>query len=47
MDDSKGHYFQSDCWISIKLLLEFSNAVLRGVHEGSILGDDEVWSCLA
>jgi hypothetical protein len=27
----------------IKLLLEFPDAFLRGVDEGSILGDDEVW----
>jgi len=47
MDGSKGHYFRSDRWIAIKLLLEFPNALLRGVDEGSTLGDDEVWSRLA
>jgi hypothetical protein len=37
----KGHNFQSDRWIAIKLLLD---ALLHGVDEESILGDDEVWS---
>jgi len=28
----------------MKLLLEFPDALVQGVDEGSILGDDEVWS---
>jgi len=36
--------FRSDRWIAIKLLLEFSDALFHGVDEGSIVGDDEVWS---
>jgi len=47
MDGTKGHNFQSDRWIAIKLLLEFADAFLQGVDKGSILGDDEVWSSLA
>jgi len=47
MDGSKGHYFRSDRWIAIKLLLEFPDALCHGVDEGSILGDDEVWSSQA
>jgi hypothetical protein len=47
MDGSKGHYFQSDRWIAIKLLQEFPNALLHGVDEESILDDDEVWSSQA
>jgi len=43
MDGSKGHNFQSDCWIAMKLLLEFPDALFHGVDEGSILGDGEVW----
>ena len=39
-----GHTFLSDCWIAVKLLLEFLDALLHGVDEESILGDDEVWS---
>jgi len=31
----------------MKLLLEFSNALSHKVDEGSILGDDEVWSSQA
>jgi len=42
MDRSKGHNFQSDCWIAIKLLLEFLDALFHAVDEGSILGDNEV-----
>ena len=38
-----GHYFCSDRWIPVKLLLDFPNALLHGVDEESILGDDEVW----
>jgi len=44
MDGSKGHNFRSDRRIEIKLLLEFPDALFHGVDEGSILGDDEVWS---
>jgi len=44
MDGSKGHNFQSDRCIAIKLLLEFPDALFHGVDEGSILGDDEFWS---
>jgi len=44
---SKGHNFRSDCWIAIKLLLEFPDALFHGVDEESILGDDEIWSSQA
>jgi len=47
MDGLKGHNFQSDRWIAIKLLLEFPDALFHAVDEGSILGDDDVWSRLA
>jgi hypothetical protein len=47
MDGSKGHYFQSDLWIAIKLLQEFPDALFHAVNEESILGDDEVWSSQA
>jgi len=47
MDGSKGHNFRSDRWISMKLLLEFPNALSHEVDEGSILDDDEVWSSQA
>ena len=47
MDGSKGHNFRSDRWIEIKLLLEFADAFFHAVDEGSILGDDEVWSIQA
>jgi len=47
MDGLKGHNFLSDLWIAIKLLLEFPDALFHGVDEGSILGDDEVWSSQA
>jgi hypothetical protein len=47
MDGSKGHNFTSDRWISIKLLLEFLDALFHEVDEESILGDDEVWSSQA
>jgi hypothetical protein len=43
----KGHNFRSDCWIAIKLLLEFPDAIFHAVDEESILGDDEVWSSQA
>jgi hypothetical protein len=39
-----GHDFWCDRWIAVKLLLEFWDALLHGVEEESILGDDEVWS---
>jgi len=44
MNSLKGHNFQSHRWISMKLLLEFLAALFHAVDEGSILGDDEVWS---
>jgi len=47
MDGSKGHNFQSDRWITIKILLEFPDALFHVVDEGSILGDDELWSIQA
>jgi len=47
MDGSKGHNFRSDRWIAIKLLQEFSDELFHAVDEGSILGDDEVWSIQA
>jgi hypothetical protein len=47
MDGSKGRNFRSDCWIEIKLLLEFPDALFHAVVEGSILGDDEGWSIQA
>jgi len=47
MDGSKGDNFRSDHWIAIKLLLEFPDAHFHGVDDGSILGDDEVWSSQA
>jgi len=43
----KGNNFQSDRWIAIKVLLEFTDALFHGVDEESILGDDEVWSSQA
>jgi len=39
----KGLNFRSDRWIALKLLPEFPDALLHGVDEESILGDDEVW----
>jgi len=47
MDSSEGHYLRSDRWIAINLLLDFPDALFHGVHEESILGDDEVWSSQA
>jgi len=47
MDGLKGHNFRLDRWIAIKLLLEFPDALFHGVDEGSILGDDYVWSSQA
>jgi len=47
MDGSKGHNFRSDRCFVIKLLLEFMDALFHRVDEGSILGDDEVWSSQA
>jgi len=43
----KGHNFRSDRWIALKHLPEFPDALLHGVDEESILGDDEVWSSQA
>jgi len=31
----------------MKLLLEFPDAIFHGVDEGSLLGEDEVWSSQA
>jgi hypothetical protein len=47
MDGSKGHKFRSDHWITIKILLEFPDGLFYAVDEGSILGDDELWSIQA
>jgi len=47
MDGSKDHNFRSHRWIEIKLLLEFPDALFHAVDEGSILGDNEVWSIQA
>jgi hypothetical protein len=47
MDGSKGHNCRSDRWIAIKLLQEFPDALFHAVDEGSILGDDELWSIQA
>jgi hypothetical protein len=47
MDDLKGQNFRSDRWIAIKLLQEFPDELFHAVDEGSILGDDEVWSIQA
>jgi len=41
------HNFRSDCWIAIKLLLEFPDALFHGVDEEWIRGDDELWSSQA
>jgi len=35
----KGHNFGSDCWISLKILEEFSDAVFLGVYVESLIGD--------
>jgi hypothetical protein len=47
MDGSKGHNFRSDRWIAIKFLQEFPDELFHAMDEGSILGDDEVWSIQA
>jgi hypothetical protein len=47
MDGLKGHNFRSDRWIAIKLLHEFPDELFHAVDEGSMLGDDEVWSIQA
>ena len=39
-----GHNFSSDCWIAIKILHEFLDALFHIVDVESILGEDEVWS---
>jgi len=31
----------------VKLLLKFLDALFHGVDEESILGDDDLWSCLS
>jgi len=38
------HNLRSDCWIALKLLLEFPDALFHAVDEESILGGDEVCS---
>jgi hypothetical protein len=38
------HKFWYDRWIVLKFLLEFQEAVYRGVAIESVLGDDKVWS---
>jgi len=38
----KGHNFQSDCWMNLKILEEFTDAVFLGVDVESLLGDAEV-----
>jgi len=38
-----GHNFRSDCWIAIKLLPEFPDALFHGVDEETILADNDVW----
>jgi hypothetical protein len=43
----ESHNFRSDRCIAVKLLLEFPDAIFHVVDEGSILGDDEVWSSQA
>jgi hypothetical protein len=45
--DRNSHNFRSDRWITIKLLLEFPDALFRAVDEELILDDDEVWSSQA
>jgi len=42
-----GHNIRCDRSITIKLLLEFPDALFHGADEESILGDDEVWSSQA
>ena len=37
-----GHKFLSDCWIAIKSLHEFVDALFHIVDRESILGEDEV-----
>jgi len=39
----KGHNFWFDHWIAIKILQEFLEALLHGVHVESILREEEVW----
>jgi len=38
MDGLKGNNFRSDRWISIKLLLEFPDALFHAVDEGLMNG---------
>jgi len=40
----KGHIFESDRWISLKILQEFPDPIFRGVDVESLLGDAEVSS---
>jgi len=39
----KGRNFRSNSGIAMKLLLEFTDALLHGVDEELILADDDVW----
>ena len=39
-----GNNFLCDCWIAVKLLLEFPDPLFHGVDAESIIGDDEAWS---
>ena len=39
-----GHNVLSDCWIAIKILPEFPEALLHIVDVESILGEEDVWS---
>jgi len=47
MDGLNGNNFRSGRWIAINLLQEFPDELFHVVDEGSILGDDEVWSIQA
>jgi hypothetical protein len=40
----KGHNFESDRWISLKILQEFRDTVFLAVDVESLLGDAEVSS---
>jgi hypothetical protein len=38
----KGHNFQSNCWMNLKILEEFTDAVFLGVDVESLLGPAKV-----
>jgi hypothetical protein len=40
----KGHNILSDCWIMLKFVQGFPEAVFRGVYTECLLGDEDVWS---